>query len=239
MGRSAPPPAGAGVAVPAKDRRGRWKQTNKANQNLALTVQLSDHSRPLVASPKGFVEAGPFGSCPNLVEERETHVVVGLLLLGLLLLLLGGGTTGGGTSGSGGRGGSTTTNVGDEVVDALPLQELGEESWPVWLNLDSGGLHDGGDLVGLALRRRREASSSSVPRDLVVVVVVVVGARVWGPRPTLRLAQEDPPVVVSYRDGDAVIVQDESGVGASKFSVGHLESWWFKLKKTKGLLIER
>ena len=175
----------------------------------------------------------------SLVEERETHVVVGLLLLGglLLLLLLGGGTSGGGSS-SGGWGGSSS-DVGDELLNRLPLQELGEESWPVWLNLDSGGLHDGGDLVGLALRRRREASSSSVPRDLVVVVVVVVGARVWGPRPTLRLAQEDPPVVVSYRDGDAVIVQDESGVGASKFSVGHLESWWFKLKKTKGLLIER
>ena len=134
-----------------------------------------------------------------LVEERESHVVVGLLLLGLLLLLLlGGGTTGGGTSGSGGRGGSTT-NVGDEVLDVLPLQELGEESWPVWLNLDSGGLHDGGDLVGLALRRGREASSSLVPRDLVVVVVVAVVARVWCPRPTLRLAQGRGGVVISLR----------------------------------------
>ena len=127
MGRSAPPPAGAGVAVPAKDRRGRWKQTNKANQNLALTVQLSDHSRPLVASPKGFVEAGPFGSCPNLVEERESHVVVRLLLLGFLLLLLGRGSATGGSTGSGygttGRNGSKLLATGgNDLGDVLPVE---------------------------------------------------------------------------------------------------------------------
>ena len=86
----------------------------------------------------------------NLVEERESHVVVRLFLgFFLLLLLSSGSTTSGGTSGSGGSRGSTTTDVGDEVLNIFPLQKLGEETWPVWLNLYSSSLDDGGNLISL------------------------------------------------------------------------------------------
>ncbi len=84
----------------------------------------------------------------RLVEEGESHVVVGLLLGLRLLLLGGGGSSGGGTSGSGSWGGSSS-DVGDQVLNGLLLQELGEEWRPVGLDVDAGGLDDGVDLISL------------------------------------------------------------------------------------------
>jgi len=70
------------------------------------------------------------GEFERLVEETESHVVVGLLLL-LLLGGLWGGLLGGTTSGSsttsswGGSGGTTTgANVQEEVLDILALKSL-------------------------------------------------------------------------------------------------------------------
>jgi hypothetical protein len=87
-----------------------------------------------------------------LVKESESHVVVLLLLWLLLLLLLlalllvfsGGG-------GLGGCGGSRcgSANVGDQLLDVAALEGLGEEAGPVRLNLDLGGLQEGGDLLTL------------------------------------------------------------------------------------------
>ena len=83
------------------------------------------------------------------------HVVVRLLLLLLLLLGLGGlwGSLGGGTTsgswGGTGSGGTTTTNVGQEVLDVLAVEGLGEEGSPDGLDLDLGGGGEGGDLVAL------------------------------------------------------------------------------------------
>lgn len=82
------------------------------------------------------------------------HVVVRLLLL-LDLLLLGrslGSTASGGTGGSGrtsSGGGTTTTDVGEEVLDVLAVEGLGEERGPDGLDLDLGGRGEGGDLVTL------------------------------------------------------------------------------------------
>merc|ERR1711980_17678 len=88
----------------------------------------------------------------KLVEETESHVVVflgGGLLLGFLLwCLLSGSTTGGGTtSGWGSAGTDTGADVGDQLADVDVLEGTSEERWPEWLDLDVGGLEDGGDLV--------------------------------------------------------------------------------------------
>jgi hypothetical protein len=84
----------------------------------------------------------------DLVEQGEAHVLV-LLLLNLLLLGRGGTSSGGSTSGSGD--GATTasgTDGGHQLHDVLLLRQLGEQGRPVALNLDTGGLDDGGDVVG-------------------------------------------------------------------------------------------
>jgi hypothetical protein len=90
-----------------------------------------------------------------IVATPTHHVVVGLLL-GLLLPLLGGGSLGSSTAsgGSGGGGtssggGTTTTDVGEHGLDVLALEGLGEERGPNGLDLDLGGLGEGGDLVAL------------------------------------------------------------------------------------------
>merc|ERR1712045_451109 len=70
--------------------------------------------------------------------------------LGLLLLLLGGLTTSGGSSSatSGGTTGTDTgADVGDQLTDVDVLEGTGEEAGPEWLDIDRGGLEDGGDLV--------------------------------------------------------------------------------------------
>jgi hypothetical protein len=86
----------------------------------------------------------------RLVEETEAHVVVRLLLL-LLLLLLSGGVLGrGSAAGSGSTasdGGTATTDVGEELLDVLALEGLGEERGPDGLDLNTSGLGEGGDLV--------------------------------------------------------------------------------------------
>ena len=77
--------------------------------------------------------------------------------LTLLLLLLGGGgiTTSGGSSSSDGGSGGGRASVGEEVTDVLALECLGEEAGPVGLDLHTGSLADGVDLVGLLGRVRR------------------------------------------------------------------------------------
>merc|ERR1711980_452 len=83
----------------------------------------------------------------KLVEETESHVVVflgGGLLLGFLLwCLLRGSTTGG----WGSAGTDTGADVGDQLADVDVLEGTSEEGWPEWLDVDVGGLEDGGDLV--------------------------------------------------------------------------------------------
>merc|ERR1719423_334407 len=81
-----------------------------------------------------------------LVEEGESHVVVGtgfvsavgFLFFGRSRFLLGGG-------GSGRGGGAEVTEKRGDV-DAV--EGFGEKRGPVWLNRDAGGLQEGGDLVG-------------------------------------------------------------------------------------------
>ena len=84
----------------------------------------------------------------RLVEETESHVVVGLLLLLLLLLLLGrlGRSCAAGRCWCRGRGGASTsrTDVGEDLLDVLALERLSEEGRPDRLELDarSGGQGD-------------------------------------------------------------------------------------------------
>jgi hypothetical protein len=99
---------------------------------------------------------GIVSSCPaTRLPTRMTHHVVVRLLLGLLLLLLLGGLGGGlsGTTSSGGSttgsGGTTTTDVGQELLDVLAVEGLGEEGSPDGLDLDVGGRGKSGDLLAL------------------------------------------------------------------------------------------
>merc|ERR1719340_9811 len=84
-----------------------------------------------------------------LIEKAESHVII-FLLLGLLLLGLGGGggTTGGSATSSGTGSSDTRADLGDQVLQVAALESLGEESGPVGLEVDSGSLEDGGDLLG-------------------------------------------------------------------------------------------
>merc|ERR1712045_219507 len=87
-----------------------------------------------------------------LVEETESHVVIGFLLwLFLLLLLLflssGGSTTGSWGSSGGGSSACAGTNVGDELLDVAAGQSLGEQTGPEGLDGDLGGLQDRVDLL--------------------------------------------------------------------------------------------
>merc|ERR1719186_1027047 len=86
------------------------------------------------------------------VEESESHIVI-LFLLGLFLLLffllLGsrGSCSRSGSGASSSRGGSgSRTHVSDQGLYVHGLQGLGEQTGPVGLNLNVGGLEDGGDL---------------------------------------------------------------------------------------------
>merc|ERR1719411_2584533 len=87
-----------------------------------------------------------------LVEETESHVVIGLLLgLFLLLLLLflssGGGTTSSWGSSGGGSSASSGSNAGDELLDVAAGQSLGEKAGPEGFDGDLGGLQDRVDLL--------------------------------------------------------------------------------------------
>jgi hypothetical protein len=55
----------------------------------------------------------------------------------------------------------TRSDREDQVVDAAGLEELGEERGPVGLNLDAGGLDDGGDLLRLHRRGIRNQVTES------------------------------------------------------------------------------
>merc|ERR1719451_4480 len=83
----------------------------------------------------------------NLVEQAEAHVIVLLLGLFLLLLLLGGLSSGSRGTTSSGSGADAGPNVGDQGLQVGGLQSLGEEARPVGLNIDTGSLEDGGDLL--------------------------------------------------------------------------------------------
>merc|ERR1719182_1305383 len=80
----------------------------------------------------------------SLVEQAEAHVIILLLGLFLLLLLLGGL----GSGSSSGSSADSRPNVGDQGLEVSRLESLGEEAWPVRLNLDTSSLEDGGDLLG-------------------------------------------------------------------------------------------
>lgn len=99
--------------------------------------------------------ADPESQAIRLVEEAESHVVIGLLL-GLLLLLLGGcgiTTSGRGSSAASSRGSTASrANVHEQVLDVLALEGLGEQSGPDGLDV---GNTCGGDerleLLGLGM----------------------------------------------------------------------------------------
>jgi hypothetical protein len=81
-----------------------------------------------------------------------------LLLLGLLSSSL---TTSGSTTGGGGSGGTTTgADVGQEVLDILSIESLGEKLGPDRLNIrDVGGLDEGVELVGLLINEKYHVSA--------------------------------------------------------------------------------
>ena len=87
------------------------------------------------------------------------------MILTLLLLLLSSSLSGGlsGTTGGGGSGGTSGANVGQELLDGLALESLGEDGSPDGLNFrDLGGTEEGLELVGLD----NENSSAGVHLDL-------------------------------------------------------------------------
>ena len=83
------------------------------------------------------------------------HVVVRLLLLLLLLLLLcwcgvgSGGTTGSSSTRANSGASTTSTDVGEQCLDVLALERLGEKRCPDGLELNTGRGGKGDDLVGL------------------------------------------------------------------------------------------
>jgi hypothetical protein len=91
----------------------------------------------------------------SVQEKGEARVDVLLLLSLLSGSLRGSVTTSSGTASSGttGSGGSTGTDVGQEVLDVLALEGLGEEGSPDGLDLDVGSLGEGDKLVGLCERK--------------------------------------------------------------------------------------
>ena len=84
-----------------------------------------------------------------VITEQAAHIDVSLFLLGLLFLHSGGlgGSGNGGTHGD--SNGGSWADVGEEVLDVLSLEGLGEEGGPVCLNLVAGGLDDLSELVTL------------------------------------------------------------------------------------------
>merc|ERR1719318_14901 len=103
----------------------------------------------------------------ELIEKSESHVVI-FFLLRLLLLLS--------RSSFSSRGRPNTgPYCGDQGLQVTGLKGLSEESWPIWLNINTGSLQDGGQLLG--------------------------------------------------GDGNIVIGEDEGGVHAGEFRVGHFYFW--------------
>ena len=79
-------------------------------------------------------------NCSIVVTEETTHINISLFLLGSLLLL-----------GRGGSNGGSGADVGEEVLNVLSLEGLGEEGGPVSLNFVAGGLNDLSELVTLKI----------------------------------------------------------------------------------------
>ena len=98
----------------------------------------------LVKSPCGKKDRDPLR---RLTEEVKTEITLLLflflllLLLFLLLLLLG-------LTGSGG-GSGCSTSVHDHVVDVLVGEDSGEDCRPERLDVKTGSLGDGGDVLSL------------------------------------------------------------------------------------------
>lgn len=87
------------------------------------------------------------------------------MILTLLLLLLSSSLGGGlsGTTSAGGGGGAARANVGQELLDVLALESLGEDGSPDGLDfLDLSGTEEGLELVGLY----KENSSAGVRLDM-------------------------------------------------------------------------
>lgn len=55
-------------------------------------------------------------------------------------------------------GSNARSDVGDQVLDINTFEGLGEEAWPVWLDLDVGGLEDGCELLALKAGNRGSVS---------------------------------------------------------------------------------
>ena len=88
----------------------------------------------------------------DLVEQRESHVLILLFLHWLLLSSSSSGTSSGGSSTSGSSTNHSTSSgsyIGDHVIKVLLLGESCEKYWPVALNLDSSSLDNGGDVISL------------------------------------------------------------------------------------------
>lgn len=104
------------------------------------------------------------------LKTEMTHHVVVRLLLGLLLLLLllgslgGSGVTASTASGSSDTrsGGTASTDVGEQVLDVLAVEGLGEEGRPDRLKLDLGGRGEGVDLLALGVSSSSRRCRSSL-----------------------------------------------------------------------------
>ena len=89
----------------------------------------------------------------KLIEKSESHVVILFLLRFLLLLGRSSSCSSSrsvSSSGSGSSGPSracTGSNSGDQSLKVARLKDLVEESKPVWLNLNTGSLEDGVQLL--------------------------------------------------------------------------------------------
>ena len=88
-------------------------------------------------------------ACSVVVSEEAAHVDIGGFLFLLLLLLGGGGGGNGGTTSGGSSGNGGGADVGEELLNILALEGLGEEGGPVGLNLVAGCLDDLSELVAL------------------------------------------------------------------------------------------
>jgi hypothetical protein len=84
--------------------------------------------------------------------RTEAHIVIRLLLLLLLLFsssLLSGTTSGSSSTTSSGGSRTSGTNVHEETSEVLTGESLGIEGEPDGLNLNTGSLDKGGELVSL------------------------------------------------------------------------------------------
>ena len=176
-----------------------------------------------------------------------------LFKLTLNLLLSGGrvsGTTSGGTSGTsgGGGGGTTRANVGQEVLDVLALEGLGEQRGPDGLNVGNlGGRDERLELVGLFAKivsmlyhaadndvgHHAQAFSSSCHI-------------IFSPHYFSACIAHGAGDGETYSDLETLIGEDEGGVGGGELGGGRHCWWWWDVRclrrfwsVRKGLLLWR